>query len=70
MSSMIDQIIEESEEYVDSCSYQRRSTTKIVVKKEESEELLRDLRLKTPDEIRRYQKIIGDKNAILKGAQS
>ena len=41
------------------------STTKIVVNKEEIEELLRELRLKTPDEIKRYQKIISNKDAIL-----
>ena len=41
MSSRIEQIIEEIEEYVDSCKYQPLSTTKIVVNKEEIEELLR-----------------------------
>ena len=58
MSSRIEQIIGEIEEYVDSCKFQPLSTTKIVVNKEEIEELLRELRLKTPDEIKRYQKII------------
>lgn len=69
MSSRIEQIIEEIEEYVDSCKYQPLSTTKIVVNKEEIEELLRELRLKTPDEIKRYQKIISNKDAILEDAQ-
>ena len=53
MSSRIEQIIEEIEEYVESCKYQALSTTKIIVNKEEIEELLRELRLKTPDEIKR-----------------
>ena len=70
MSSRIEQIIEEIEEYVDSCKYQPLSTTKIVVNKEEIEELLRELRLKTPDEIKRYQKIISNKDAILEDAQT
>ncbi len=70
MSSRIEQIIEEIEEYVDSCKYQPLSTTKIVVNKEEIEELLRELKLKTPDEIKRYQKIISNKDAILEDAQS
>lgn len=70
MSSRIEQIIEEIEEYVDSCKYQPLSTTKIVVNKEEIEELLRELRLKTPDEIKRYQKIISNKDAILEDAQA
>lgn len=69
-SSRIEQIIEEIEEYVESCRYQPLSTTKIVVNKEELEELLRELRLKTPDEIKRYQKIISNKDAILADAQS
>ena len=70
MSSRIEQIIEEIEEFVESCKYQPLSTTKIVVNKEELEELLRELRLKTPDEIKRYQKIISNKDAILADAQA
>ena len=50
MASRIEQIIEEIEEYIDGCRFQPLSTTKIVVNKEELEELLRELRLKTPDE--------------------
>ena len=69
MSSRIEQIIEEIEEFVESCKYQPLSTTKIVVNKEELEELLRELRMKTPDEIKRYQKIIANKDAILADAQ-
>ena len=70
MSSRIEQIIEEIEEYVDSCKFQPLSSTKIVVNKEELEELLRELRMKTPDEIKRYQKIIANKDAILADAQA
>jgi ABC-type transporter Mla subunit MlaD len=70
MSSRIEQIIEEIEEYVDNCKYQPLSSTKIVVNKEELEEMLRELRLKTPDEIKRYQKIISNKDAILADAQA
>ena len=70
MSSKMEQIIEEIEEYVESCKYQPLSTTKIVVNKEELEELLRELRMKTPDEIKRYQKIISNKDAILADAQA
>ena len=71
MSSRIEQIIEEIEEYIDrDCKFQPLSSTKIVVNKEELEELLRELRMKTPDEIKRYQKIISNKDAILADAQS
>jgi cell division septum initiation protein DivIVA len=69
-SSRIEQIIEEIEEFVESCRYQPLSSTKIVVNKEELEELLRELRLKTPEEIKRYQKIISNKDAILADAQA
>ena len=70
MSSRIEQIIDDIDEFIESCKYQPLSTTKIVVNKEEMEELLRELRLKTPDEIKRYQKIISTKDAILEDAQS
>lgn len=70
MSSRMEQIIGEIEEYIDGCKYQPLSNTKIVVNKEELEELLAELRLKTPDEIKRYQKIISNKEAILADAQS
>mgnify|MGYP000594534569 CR=1 FL=1 len=70
MSSRIEQIIQEIEEYVDSCKFQPLSTTKIVVNKEEIEEYLRELRLKTPDEIKRYQKIISNRDAILADAKA
>ena len=66
----LSQIIQEIEEYVDSCKFQPLSATKIIVNREEIEELLRELRLKTPDEIKRYQKIISNKDAILEDAQS
>ena len=69
MASRIEQIIEEIEEYIDGCKFQALSSTKIVVNKEELEEMLRELRMKTPDEIKRYQKIISNKDAILADAQ-
>ena len=70
MSSRIEQIIEEIEEYIDSCQFQPLSTTKIIVNKDQMDELLRELRMKTPDEIKRYQKIIANKDAILADAQA
>ena len=70
MSSRIEQIIEEIEEYIDSCKFQPLSTTKIIVNKDQMDELLRELRMKTPAEIKRYQKIIANKDAILADAQA
>ena len=69
MCSKIEQLIDEIEEYIESCKYQPLSSTKIVVNKEEIDELLRELRMKTPDEIKRYQKIIANKEAILNDAK-
>ena len=69
MSSKIEQIIEEIEEYIDGCKPQTLSKTNIIVNKEEIEELLRELRMKTPEEIKRYQKILANKDAILADAQ-
>lgn len=67
--SKIEQIIEEIEEYIDNCKFQPLSSTKIVVNKEEILELLSELRLRTPDEIKKYQKIISNKDAILENAK-
>ena len=71
MSSRIEQIIEEIEEYIDrDCKFQPLSQTKIIVNKEHMDELLRELRMKTPDEIKRYQKIIANRDAILADAKA
>ena len=63
MSSKMEQIIEEIEEYIDGCKFQPLSSTKIIVNKEELEELIAELRAKTPEEVKRYQKIISNKEA-------
>lgn len=70
MASRIEQIIEEIEEYIDNCKPSTFSSSKIVVNREEMEELLNELRVKTPEEIKRYQKIISNKEAILADAQA
>ena len=70
MSSRIEQLIDEIEEYIDGCKYQPFSNTKIVVDKEEIDALLREVRMKTHDEIKRYQKIISNKEAILSDARA
>ena len=70
MSSRIEQLIDEIEDYIDGCKYQPLSKTNIIVNKEEIDELLRELRMRTPDEIKRYQKIISNTEAILNDARS
>ena len=69
-NSRIEQIIEEIEDYIDSCKGPLfGGGDKIVVDRERMEELLRELRMKTPEEIKRYQKILANKDAILADAQ-
>ncbi len=70
MVSRIEQLINEIEEFIDSCKYQPLSNTKILVNKEELEELLVELRLRVPDEIKQYQKIISNQDAILNEART
>ena len=68
MSSRIEQLIDEIEDYIESCKPKFMASTEINVNKDEIDELLRELRMKTPDEIKRYQKIISNKEAILNDA--
>ncbi len=70
MVSKIEQIIEEMEELIDGCKYATFSSTKILVDKEEIDELLHELKTHTPDEIMRCQKIISNKEAILADAHA
>ena len=68
--SRIEQLINEIEEYIDSCKFQPLSTSKIIVNKEELDELLVELRLRIPDEIKQYQKIISNQEAIINEAHT
>lgn len=68
--SRIEQLISEIEEYIDSCKSQALSKSKIIVNKEEMEELLVELRMRIPDEIAKYQKIISQQQTILNDARS
>lgn len=68
--SKIEQIISEIEEYLDGCKPQAFSgSKKIIVEKDVIDEMLVELRMSTPEEIKRYQKIIASKDAILGEAQ-
>lgn len=70
MSSRIEQLIDELEEYIEGCKPKFMSNSEIIVNKDEIDDLLRELRMKTPDEIKRYQKIISNKEAILNDARA
>ena len=69
-NSRIEQIIEEIEDYIDTCKGPLFSAgDKIVVNRERMDELLRELRMKTPEEVKRYQKVLANKDAILSDAK-
>ena len=70
MASAIEDIIDELEEYIDSCKPAMLSSSKILVNRDDIDGLLEELRAKTPEEIRRYQKIISNKEAILADARA
>lgn len=67
--SRIEQLIGEIEEFIDGCKLQPFSSTKIIVDKAQLEELLVELRQRTPDEIKKYQKILNNKDAIINDAK-
>ena len=70
MVSRIEQLIAEIEEFIDGCKLQPFSSTKIIVDKAQLEELLVELRNRTPDEIKKYQKILNNKDAIINDAKA
>ena len=67
--SRIEQIISDIESYIDNCKFQPLSNTKIIVNKDQLEDMLNELRLKTPEEIKKYQKILNNKDAIIADAK-
>ena len=56
--SRIEQLISDIESYIDNCKFQPLSNTKIIVNKEQLEDMLAELRLKTPEEVKKYQKML------------
>lgn len=69
MASEIESIIEEIEDYLDSCKSAAFSSNKIVVNRDDMDSLIDELKTKTPVEIKRYQKIINNQEAILNDAR-
>lgn len=67
--SKYEQTIAEIEEFIDNCKRQKLSTTNIIVNKDQIEEYISELRMKTPEEIKKYQRIISNRDAILNAAQ-
>lgn len=67
--SEIEIVIEEIEDYLDTCKSAPLSQTKIVVNRDDIDSLIEELKTKTPAEIRKYQKIISNQDAILQDAR-
>lgn len=67
--SKLEQLISDIEAYIDSCKYQAFSNSKIIVDKNQLNDMLSELRLNTPNEIIKYQKILNNKEAIIAEAK-
>lgn len=65
-----EQTISEIEDFLDNCKRQKLSSANIIVNKEQIDEYISELRIRTPDEIKKYQRIISNRDAILDAAQT
>ncbi|MFI3237370.1 MAG: hypothetical protein R3Y47_04990 [Lachnospiraceae bacterium] len=70
MQSRIEELIDEIHYYIEDCKPSPFSRDNIIVNKDHMEELLETLRTKTPEEIKRYQKFMAQKEAILDDARA
>lgn len=67
--SKLEQRIEDIYAFVESCKMQSFSSTKVVVPKNDLYDLLDDLRRDLPTEIKRYHKMLNQRDAILDDAR-
>lgn len=71
MTSKIEQIIEEMEQYiVEECKPYPLSKSKIIVDRDRIETMISELHMKMPGEIKKFQKFLENRNAILEDAQN
>ena len=68
--SRIEQKIEDIYAFIESCKMQRLSATRVIVPKDELYDLLDDLRRDIPTEIKRYRKILNQRDEILDDANT
>lgn len=68
--SRIEKAIDEIYEYVENCKPSKLYPNKVTVSKDELYDLLDALRMCAPEEIKRYQKIINNREQILGEAQA
>jgi len=65
----IEQLIEELYEYIESCKPKGFSTTQVVVMKEAIYDILDEMKLKIPEEIKRCAKVVSNKDQIIANAE-
>lgn len=65
----IEQLINEIYDFVDNCKASPLSQSKIIVPKDQLLDLIDELKRRTPDEIKRYQKIIANRESIVAQAE-
>ncbi|MBP7058846.1 MAG: ATPase [Lachnospiraceae bacterium] len=71
MASSIEQILDDMERFIDEEGKAAPfSSSKIVINRDELENYIEELKATTPEEIRRYQKIISNREAILADARA
>ncbi|MBP3238250.1 MAG: ATPase [Lachnospiraceae bacterium] len=68
-ANRIEQLIDNIYDYVESCKASTFAPSKVTVNKDELYDLLDELKERTPDEIKRYQKIIANRDAIIADAE-
>ncbi len=69
MVNRLEQSIDNICEYLEGCKPIKLQPGKVAVNKEELYEMLDELKQRTPDEIRRYQKIIANRDSIIASAE-
>ena len=69
MANKIEQMIENIYDFVESCKPAPLSQNKIVVPRDELYELLDELRVQTPEELKFYKKMLNNREALLKDAE-
>lgn len=65
----IEQLINEIYEFIEECKPTPLSQSKIIVQKDQLLDLVDELKRRTPDEIKRYQKIIANRDSIIAQAE-
>lgn len=69
VNNRIEQVIGDIQEYIEGCKPQAFSATKIIVDRPQLEEYLDELRQATPEEVKRYQRMLNNRDRILADAK-